>query len=90
MTTSLNRIKAIEDFLSGTLSTEDRLLFHAKLLLDHLLKKDVIAQRHVHDAIRLHGREMRKREMEEIHRRIFGSPDQCEFRKEIMEIFSNH
>jgi hypothetical protein len=89
MTTSLNRIKDVEAFLTGALSAEDALIFHATFLVDGLLKKDVRAQQRVYEAIRLYGRESRKMKMQELHRRFFFGEDHYQFRKQVMEIFSN-
>jgi hypothetical protein len=89
MTTSLNEIKQVEDFLHGKLKPEESLFFRAKLLINPVLRKNVSMQKKTYSLIRLYGRRKLKLEIAFVQEKIFNDPGKESYKKKIEKIFSN-
>ena len=89
MRTSLNNIKLTEDFLSGEMEPQDRLVFRAKLLLDPVLKMNTMLQRQAYSLIRFYGRKKLRAEIESAHQNVFADPAKAKYRQEIDRLFLN-
>jgi hypothetical protein len=77
----------IEKYLFGKLSTSDRLLFEAKLIIDPRLRQQVRSQKRLYTIIRQSGRRELKREVEQIHQRLFSDPEKTNFGGLIYKLF---
>lgn len=88
MRTSLNRIKSIEDHLLKKNSSEEALLFEAKLILDADLMQDAIAQKVAYDVIHHYGQAQLRKEITLVEKTIFHSPRYNGFQKLIQSIFN--
>lgn len=80
MRTSLNKIKAIEEYLLGG-STP---VFEANLILDPELAQEVALQRETYTAIRQYGRDQLRAEIAHAQKVVTGSP---EFMRYITRLF---
>lgn len=90
MRTSLTRLRAIEQFLSGNISTENRMVFEAHLLLDNELATDVKSQEESYNIIKFHGRQTLKAELEILHQKLAGDPKNKMFWRHIQSIFQRN
>lgn len=90
MTTSLNEIKTVEDFLNGKLIPEESLLFRAGLLIDPLLRMNVSMQKKTYSLIRLYGRRKLRSEITTIQEKIFNDPANALFKQRIEQLFSKY
>jgi hypothetical protein len=77
----------IEKYLFGRLSTSDRLLFEANLIIDPQLRQHVKSQKKVYTVICQSGRRELKREVEQIHQRLFSDPEKTNFQGQIYKLF---
>lgn len=80
-------IATIERFIFGEMSTSERLLFEARLLLDSSLRMAVKEQQKVYRVASLYGRRKLKMEIEGIHRRLFSSEADFDYRENILDLF---
>lgn len=87
MRASLNKLKETEDFITGSMKSQDMLLFRAKLLLDSLLKMNVLLQKKTYSIIKYHGRKKVMKEIEQIQQKIFSDPFRTNFQREIDQLF---
>ncbi|HNP95802.1 MAG TPA: hypothetical protein PKJ63_09235 [Cyclobacteriaceae bacterium] len=88
MRISLNRIKSIEDHLLKKNSSDEAVIFEAKLILDPGLEKDTIAQQLAYDVIHLCGQDQLRSEIARVEKTIFHSPRYKGFQKLIQSIFN--
>lgn len=87
MRTSLNNIKEIEQYILGESSTEEKLVFEARLVLDDDLRQEVDAQKTAYHLIRQYGRDALRQEIQRIQVRLFTESQFIAFRKKIENIF---
>lgn len=87
MRASLNEIRTIEQYLTGRMLVEDRLVLEAKALVDPSLASRIGLQKKIHDVLRLYHRRKLKRRAEEIHTVLFTDPSKTSFRKSILQLF---
>lgn len=87
MRTSLIETAQIEDWLFGQLNPDDYLLMEARLQIDHKLKTKVEVQQTTYDLVKLHGREILKKEIRSIDHELFNHPRHRTFRDKIFSIF---
>jgi len=87
MRTSLNKIKAIDDFLSGRMLPEDSLLFEANMLLDSDLVSDMRHQENTYAMIRQYGRKKIKEEIAAVQAKLAAAPQHQGFIKRIAQFF---
>jgi hypothetical protein len=88
MRTSLSDIKAIEEYLNGTLPIQDRLLFEARLLLSKELRKNVALQREVYRLLAHHHHLKIKEEFQRTHKRLVSDTTNADFLNELRTIFN--
>jgi len=86
----LNKIKTIEQFLSGKLNAEEALLIEAKLLLDEELQRKICWQKEAYSVIETYGREKLRLEIEAVHQKLFTKPEHSGFKKKILRFFKNN
>ncbi|MGY3213640.1 hypothetical protein [Mucilaginibacter sp. HD30] len=87
MRTSLNNIKAIDDYLFGSMAPGDRLLFEAKMLLNNELINDVQHQKNTHAIIRQYGRQSIKTEIKAVQHILATAPQHNNFMQRIVNLF---
>ena len=88
MTTSFKDIQQAERYLLGQMSTEDRLVFEAQLLINPTLRMNVFFQKKVYHIIKLFTRREVKLHMEIIHDRIFNDPSKADVQQTILKFFN--
>lgn len=84
----MNKIKSIEDHLLKRNSSEEALLFEAKLILDADLRRDTMAQKLAYDVIHLYGQDQLREEIMRVEKKIFHSSRYSAFQKLIQSIFN--
>lgn len=87
MKTSQSDVKQIEDYLTGKMSPADRLVFKARLIINPLLRLNVVFQQKTYSLINAHGRKKRKADMEVIHTKLFSDPGKVVFQQKVLQLF---
>lgn len=87
MRTSLNKIQAIEEFISGTMASEDQLVLEAQQLVDRMLASEVSLQRATYRVITAYNRAQLKDELNALHQRLLSDPARKTFWDQILSIF---
>ncbi|WP_158797993.1 hypothetical protein [Pedobacter sp. L105] len=87
MRTSLNNIKAIEDYLSGRLAPGDMLLFEANTLLNKDLINDIQHQQNTYALVRQYSRQKLKDEIIAVQKILATAPQHSGFMKRITNLF---
>jgi hypothetical protein len=87
MRTSLNNTRLIENYLDGKLSPGDRLVFEARLVLNRSLRMDLHFQKKTYVFVKMYHHKKLKEEMEALHCRIFGDPNESAFQQSIYRLF---
>lgn len=87
MRTSLNNIKAIDDYLIGNMAPGDTLLFEAKMLLNGDLSRDVLHQQNTYSIIRQYGRQSIKAEIKAVQQTLATAPQHQRFMQRIVNLF---
>ena len=87
MRTSLNNIKAIDDYLLGDISPAEALLFEAKIILSSELREDVLHQQSTHSIIRQYGRQSIKAEIKAVQQTLVTAPQHQRFMQRIVNLF---
>ena len=87
MRTSLNEIRQIEKYLLRQLSTEEALVFEARLLTNPVLKANAYLQQKVYQLLRIYHRKKLKEEVEAVHQRLFSDPEKADFQQNIIHLF---
>jgi len=88
MKISWNNIETIEQYLSGNLKTVEALLFKARLLIDPVLRQQVILQEKTYALVRLFARREIKSRLDRTHRKLFNHPEKKAFQQSILQLFS--
>jgi hypothetical protein len=89
MTTWINDMKNVDDYVTGKLSPEETLLFEARLLLDPALKFRVALQRKIISIARMYGRKTVKSEVENIGQKLFSDQSKTGFHHEVNRLFGD-
>jgi hypothetical protein len=87
MRTSLNNIKAIDDYLLGYMSPEDALLFEARMILNSDLVNDIAYQRLTHDTIIQYGRKNIRAEIAAVQKKLAAAPEHRDYIQRIADLF---
>jgi fructose-1,6-bisphosphatase/sedoheptulose 1,7-bisphosphatase-like protein len=87
MRTSLNNIKAIDDYLLGYMSPEDALLFEACMILNGDLVNDIAYQRLTHDTIIQYGRKNIRAEIAAVQKKLAAEPEHRGYIQRIADLF---
>ena len=90
MRTSLARLAAIEDFLSGQLTPEGKILVDTQLVLDKDLSSDLTAQKEAYKIIRAYSRQSLKSELEILHTELQRDSTLKSFWQSIYKIFQKN
>ena len=87
MRTSLNNIKAIDEYLLGRLAAADALLFEANILLNDSLADDVQHQQNTHLLIREYGRQCIRAEIKAVQHLLTIAPQHQGFMQRMVNLF---
>lgn len=90
MRTSLNNIKAIDDYLFGRLAPDDALLFQAKVLLNSDLMEDVQIQQETYAMIRKYSRQQIRAEIMAVQDTLTTQPQYQGFMQRMANFFKKH
>jgi hypothetical protein len=87
MRTSLNNIKAIDDYLLGHMAPGEALLFEAKMLLNSSLVDDVRFQQSTYSIVRKYSRQSIKAEILAVQETLATAPEHRGFTQRIANLF---
>lgn len=90
MRTSLGRLATIEDFLSGQITPEGKILVDAQLVLDKDLSVDLSAQREAYKIIRAYSRQSLRSELAILHSELQRDSKLKSFWQSIYKIFQKN
>jgi hypothetical protein len=90
MRTSLNNIKAIDDYLLGHMPPGDALLFEANRLLNSDLANDVEHQQNTYEIIRQYSRKKIKEEIVSVQQILTTEPQHRGFMQRVSNLFKKH
>lgn len=90
MRTSLNKIQAIEEFLTGTIAPEEQVVFEANQLINRNLSEEVALQRKTYRVIAAYSRVALKTELNSLHHKLMRDPSKKTFRDLILTIFQKN
>jgi hypothetical protein len=90
MRTSLNNIKAIDDFILGNMAHGDALLFEANALLNSDLMDDIKHQQNTYTIIRQYSRQNIKAEIMAVQKTLAAAPQHRGFMQHIANLFKKH
>lgn len=89
MKTSLNDIREIEGYLSGSLGAREAIAFQSKLYTDPIARMNLILHQKIHEILCAYHRKKLRQEVEKTHRRIFSDPEKVKFSDTIVRLFNN-
>jgi hypothetical protein len=87
MRTSLNNIKAIDDYLLNGMAPGDLLLFEANMILNDELVNDVAHQQSAYAMIRQYSRQRIKEEIMAVQETLTTAPQHVVFMQRIASMF---
>jgi hypothetical protein len=87
MRTSLNKLQAIENFITGTIAPGERIVFEATQLIDSDFANEVRLQRNTYHVITAYNRAVLKDELNCLHQKLMNDPSKKSFRDLIRSIF---
>ncbi|SEV95279.1 hypothetical protein SAMN05428988_0746 [Chitinophaga sp. YR573] len=87
MRTSLNNIKAIDDYLLGCMAPGDAVLFEANVLLNNDLINEIKHQQSAHEIIRQYGRQKIKDEIVAVQEKLAAAPQYLGYMQRIANLF---
>jgi hypothetical protein len=89
MRTSLNKIKAIDDFLHRKITKPDAIVFEVQMLLCDNLAEEVQQQQKAYDIIQLYSRNSIKNEIGNAYKILATSPKYRSFMRQIEGLFKS-
>jgi hypothetical protein len=87
MKTSLNKILETEEYLLKKCAIDDKLLFEAELILNPELKQNLFWQKKTYRLIDLYGKKQIKKELEQVHGKLFSDQKYQSYREKILTFF---
>lgn len=90
MRTSLNNIKAIDDYFLGQMAPGDALLFEANMLLNNVLINDIEHQQSTYAVIRQYSRQKIKDEIVAVQKILATATQHRSFMHRIANLFKKH
>ncbi|MBL0743301.1 hypothetical protein [Chryseolinea lacunae] len=88
MRTSLNDLRAAEQYILGTMPLDEALVFQARLLTNPTLRCKVNLQRKVYTLLRIRQRRHVKAAVEDMHEQLFADPTKAAFQEQIFSFFN--
>lgn len=87
MKTSWNELLLIEEYLLSDRKEVDRILLEARIILQPNLKDSVFWQEKTYSLIQQYGRQQLRKEIEQVHEKLFTAPEHYSFRQKIIQLF---
>lgn len=87
MKTSWNELLLIEDYLLSDRKGTDKILLEARMVLKPGLRESLFWQEKTYSLIQEYGRQQLRKEIEQVHEKLFTAPEHYSFRKKIMQLF---
>lgn len=87
MKTSWNELLLIEDYLLSDRKEADNVLLEARIILEPDLKDSVFWQEKTYRLIQQYGRQQLRKEIEQVHEKLFTAPEHYSFRQKIKQLF---
>lgn len=87
MKTSWNELLLIEDYLLSDRKGADKILLEARMVLQPDLKERIFWQEKTHQQIQQFGRLQLRKEIDQVHEKLFIAPEHRTFRQKIMQLF---
>ncbi|WP_316839771.1 hypothetical protein [Pedobacter gandavensis] len=87
MKTSWNELLLIEDYLLSDRKGTDKILLEAHMVLKPGLRESLFWQEKTYSLIEEYGRQQLRKEIEQVHEKLFTAPEHYSFRKKIMQLF---
>lgn len=88
MKTSWNELQLIEDFLLSAPGAEENTLMEARMLLQPGLRESLGWQQKTYELVNTYGREQLKKEIGQVHQKLFSAAEHLSFRQKVMRFFS--
>lgn len=88
MMTSLNKTLLIEAYLLRAKTSEESILFEARLLLHPELREKTFWQKKTYEFVQAYGRKQLRAEIEAIHNEMLYGPGNESFKTKIFRLFS--
>lgn len=88
MKTSLNELQLIEDFLLLNINAEDKVLMQARQILQPGLQESVYWQQKTYRMVESYGRKQLRKEISQVHEKLFTASVHSSFRDRIKRLFS--
>lgn len=88
MKTSLNELLLIEDYLLSPTKGVDKMLIEARIILERDLKDSIFWQEKTYHLIQQYGRQQLRKEIAQVHEKLFTAPEHHSFRQKIMQLYS--
>lgn len=88
MKTSWNELLLIEEYLLSDRKETDSILMEARMILEPDLKDSIFWQEKTYHLIQQYGRQQLRKEIEQVHEKLFTAPEHHSFRQKIMQLFS--
>lgn len=85
----MNETQAIEQHLFKQLAPQEQLLADARLLIDPALREKTEWQQNAYALVTAYSRQQLKKELEDVHRKLFSEKRFEGFRKRISRIFKS-
>lgn len=89
MKTSISDVIQTEKFILGELQPDERLLFETRLVLESDLRFNTRYHRLVHRLVAFYHRRKIKRELGNIHERLFQDPNKLHFKESVLKHFKS-
>lgn len=88
MKTSWNELILIEDYILSERKGTDRILLEARIILQPGLKDSVFWQEKTYHLVQQYGRQQLRKEIEQVHEKLFTAPEHDSFRQRILQLFA--
>jgi len=88
MKTSWNELLLIEDYLLSDRKEADSVVLEARMILQPDLKDSIFWQEKTYSLIEQYGRQQLRKEIEQVHEKLFTAPEHASFRQKIIRLFS--
>lgn len=85
----MNEIQKIEQYVQGTMSEAEAVLFEERFRRDVILRTNVVLHRQVMAIVKMYHRKRLKMQLEEVHARLFRDPLKANWRQRVLGLFHN-
>lgn len=89
MRTSFRDIVRTEQYLRDEMAGDDGVVFRARLLIDPVLRQDLVFHRLLHRLVQLYHRKKLRREIHSVHQRLFRDRSNATFQESIVKLFNS-